>query len=133
TTLSSSTKTTFTRTTSKLLKLTSDTDISCTICKLNFKQAEIEEYLRQHIKNPLLKDFIYDKLKIKKSAIEFDNIFYKLIDFQIKELIETIEKYIEKYGEQFINFISNDIKQEILYNFNKIMFGVVGIIIKFSN
>ncbi|CAG8855099.1 5136_t:CDS:1, partial [Gigaspora margarita] len=120
--------TTFTKTTSKPLEPTSDNNISYPICKINLKQTEIKKHLRQHIRNSLSKDFIYDRLKIKKSAIEFDNIFYKLPDFQIRELIETLQKYIEKYGKQFIDFISDDMKQEILYNFNKIMLGVVGLI-----
>ncbi|CAG8820705.1 40694_t:CDS:2, partial [Gigaspora margarita] len=74
--------------------------------ELEFKQTEIEKHLRQHIKNSLSKDFICDRLKIKK------------------KLIETIEKYIKIYTKQFIDFISDDMKQEILYNFNKIMLGV---------
>ncbi|CAG8850272.1 39784_t:CDS:1, partial [Gigaspora margarita] len=59
------------------------------------KQTEIEEYLKQHIRNPLSKDFICDRLKINKSIIKFNNIFYKLTDFQIRELIKTLQKYIE--------------------------------------
>ncbi|CAG8854252.1 9895_t:CDS:2, partial [Gigaspora margarita] len=102
-TTSSSPTTTFTKTTSKPLEPTSDNNISCPIYKINLKQTEIEKHLRQHIRNLLLKDFIY---------------------FQIRELIEILQKYIEKYGEQFIDFISDDMKQEILYNFDKIMLGV---------
>ncbi|CAG8799874.1 35463_t:CDS:1, partial [Gigaspora margarita] len=123
-TSSSSPTTTFTKTTSKLSEPISKTNVSCPICKLEFKQTEIKEHLRQYIKNPLSKDFIRDRLKIKKSVIEFDNIFYKLTDFQIRELIKTIEKYNEKYGKQFIDFIPEDMKQEILHNFDKIMLGV---------
>ncbi|CAG8854843.1 19137_t:CDS:1, partial [Gigaspora margarita] len=123
-TTSSSPTTTFTKTTSKPSEPISETNVSCPICKINLKQTEIEKHLREHIKNPLSKDFIHDRLKIKKSAIEFDNIFYKLTDFQIRELIETLQKYIEKYGEQFIDFIPDKMKQEIYYNFNKIMLGV---------
>ncbi|CAG8843162.1 6840_t:CDS:1, partial [Gigaspora margarita] len=119
---------------SELPKPISDNNnVSCPICKLEFTQTEIEKHLQEYIRNLLSKDFIHDKLKIKKSAIEFDNIFYKLTDFQIRELIETIEKYIEKYGDQFIDFIPDNIKQEILYNFDKIMLGVIGLIIKLSN
>src|SRR5260363_299772 len=132
-TTSSSPTTTFTKTTSKPSEPRSETNVSCPICKINLKQTEIEKHLKEHIKNPLSKDFIRDRLKIKKSAIEFDNIFYKLTDFQIRELIETLQKYIEKYGEQFIDFIPDEMKQEIYYNFDKIMLGVVGLIIKFSN
>ncbi|KAF0438943.1 hypothetical protein F8M41_004221 [Gigaspora margarita] len=58
-----------------------DSNISCPICKLELKQTEIEERLKQHIRNPLSKDYICDRLKINKSIIEFDNIFYKLTDF----------------------------------------------------
>ena len=76
----------------------SDSNVSCPICKLEFTQKEIEEHLKDHLKNSLSKDFICDRLKINKSAIEFDNIFYKLTDFQIRELIKTLQKYIEKYG-----------------------------------
>ncbi|KAF0365728.1 hypothetical protein F8M41_013697 [Gigaspora margarita] len=110
-----------------------DSNMSCPICKLELKQTEIEEHLKQHIRNPLSKDFICDRLKINKSIIEFDNIFYKLTNFQIRELIKTLQKFIEKYGENFINFLSDEMKQEIYYNFNKLMLGIVGAIIKFSN
>ncbi|CAG8712343.1 15708_t:CDS:1, partial [Gigaspora rosea] len=103
---------------------TSDSNVSCPICKLEFTQKEIEKHLKDHLKNPLSKDFICDKLKINKSAIEFDNIFYKLTDFQIRELIETLQKYIEKYGENFINFLPDEMKQEIYYNFDKLILGM---------
>ncbi|KAF0449841.1 ribonuclease H-like protein [Gigaspora margarita] len=106
-TTSSSPTTTFTKTTLKPLEPTFDNNISCPICEINLKQTEIEKHLRQHIRNPLLKDFICDRLKIKKGAIEFDNIFYKLKDFQIRKLIETLQKYIEKYGKNDI--VKNDL------------------------
>ncbi|CAG8813847.1 12181_t:CDS:1, partial [Gigaspora rosea] len=75
------TKTTFTRTTSELLEPISDSDVSCQICKIKLKQTEIEERLKKHLKNPLSKDFIHNKLQIKKHLTEFDDmkaIFYKL-------------------------------------------------------
>ncbi|KAF0394055.1 hypothetical protein F8M41_010374 [Gigaspora margarita] len=108
---SSSTKSTFTptktdnipsKTTSlellKQPKPTSENNVSCPICQLELTQIKIEFYLKEHIKNPLSKDFICNRLKINKNAIEFDNIFYKLTNFQIRELIETLQKYIEKYA-----------------------------------
>ncbi|KAF0420418.1 hypothetical protein F8M41_006989 [Gigaspora margarita] len=113
--------------------VSTNSNISCLICKLELKQTEIEKHLKQHIRNPLSKDFICNRLKINKSVIEFDNIFYKLTDFQIRELIKTLQKYIEKYGKNFINFLSDEMKQEIYYNFDKLMLGIVGAIIKFSN
>ncbi|RIB02205.1 hypothetical protein C2G38_2228462 [Gigaspora rosea] len=61
----SSTKTTSTRTTSELSEPISDSDVSCQICKIKLKQTEIEEHLKEHLKNPLSKDFIYNKLQIK--------------------------------------------------------------------
>ncbi|CAG8679499.1 20286_t:CDS:2, partial [Gigaspora rosea] len=106
TTSTSSTKITSTRTTSESLEPISDSDISCQICKIELKQTEIEQHLKEHLKNPLLKDFIYNKLQMKKHLTEFDNIkaiFYKLTDVKIREMIETIQKYIEKYGEQTNN------------------------------
>ncbi|RIB03240.1 hypothetical protein C2G38_2225693 [Gigaspora rosea] len=115
TTSTSSTKITSTRTTSESLEPISDSDISCQICKIELKQTEIEQHLKEHLKNPLLKDFIYNKLQMKKHLTEFDNIkaiFYKLTDVKIREMIETIQKYIEKYGEQFINFISDEINKK---------------------
>ncbi|RIA99812.1 hypothetical protein C2G38_2237585 [Gigaspora rosea] len=45
---------------------TSDSNVSCPVCKLEFIQKEIEEHLKDHLKNPLSKDFICDRLKIKK-------------------------------------------------------------------
>ncbi|CAG8625255.1 12149_t:CDS:1, partial [Gigaspora rosea] len=44
---------------------------------------------------------------------EFDNmkaIFYKVTNVKIRELIETLKKYIEKYGENFINYLLKDLK-----------------------
>ncbi|CAG8806820.1 42221_t:CDS:2, partial [Gigaspora margarita] len=133
---SSSTKSTFTptktdnipsKTTSSELpkqpEPTFENNVSCSICQLEFTQIEIKPHLKEHIKNLLSKDFICDKLKINKNAIEFDNIFYKLTNFQIRELIKTLQKYIEKYSENFINFLPDDMKQEILHNFDKIIIG----------
>ncbi|CAG8856105.1 19758_t:CDS:1, partial [Gigaspora margarita] len=43
-----------------------DSNISCPICKLELKQTKIKEHLKQHIRNPLSKDFICNRLKINK-------------------------------------------------------------------
>ncbi|RIB16745.1 hypothetical protein C2G38_2189108 [Gigaspora rosea] len=58
---SSSTKTTSTKTISELLEPISDSDVSCQICKIKLKQTEIEERLKEHLKNLLSKDFIHNK------------------------------------------------------------------------
>ena len=60
-------------------------------------------------------------------------IINKITDVRVKEIIEEIQKLIETYGEQFIDYIHEEMKEQILYNFNKIMMGVIGSIIRFSN
>jgi hypothetical protein len=73
---------------------------------------------------------------MKKQSTGVDKmkeIINKLTDIQVKELIEKIQKLIEKYGEEFINYIPDEMKEQILYNFDKIMLGIVGTIIKYSN
>ncbi|CAG8754621.1 11363_t:CDS:2, partial [Gigaspora margarita] len=79
-------------------------------------------------KNPLSKETIYDKLKIKKQSTSFTKmkeIINKITDIRIKKIIEEIQKLIETYGEQFINYIPKEMKKQILYNFNKIMIVVI--------
>ncbi|CAG8561987.1 25681_t:CDS:2 [Racocetra persica] len=102
--------------------------ISYPICKNEFKENKIELYLKEHIKNPLLKDTVHDKLGMKKQSIVFDKIkelVSKLTDIQVKELIDKIQKLIEKYREKFIDYIPDEIKEQILYNFDKIMIGII--------
>ncbi|CAG8786230.1 886_t:CDS:2, partial [Dentiscutata erythropus] len=101
-----------------------DNLVSYPICKLELKESKIKTHLKDYIKNPLAKDFICDKLKMKKQATGFDKmkeIIYKLTDIQVKKIIEEIQKLIEKYGEQFIDYIPDEMKEKILYNFDKIM------------
>ncbi|CAG8823166.1 20856_t:CDS:1, partial [Racocetra persica] len=59
--------------------------ISCPICKNEFKESEIEQHLKEHIKNLLSKDTVNNKLEIKKQSIAFDKIkelVSKLTDIQ---------------------------------------------------
>jgi hypothetical protein len=73
---------------------------------------------------------------MKKQSTGVDKmkeIINKLTDIQVKELIEKIQKLIEKYGEESINYIPDEMKEQILYNFDKIMLGIVGTIIRYSN
>ena len=60
-------------------------------------------------------------------------IINKITDVRVKEIIEEIHKLIKTYSKQFIDYISEEIKEQILYNFDKIMIGVIGSIIRFSN
>ncbi|RIB20245.1 hypothetical protein C2G38_2179762 [Gigaspora rosea] len=46
------------KTISELPEPTSDSNVSCPICKLEFTQIKIEEHLKDHIKNPLSEDLI---------------------------------------------------------------------------
>ncbi|CAG8789376.1 21237_t:CDS:2 [Racocetra persica] len=67
--------------------------ISCPICKNEFKENEIELHLKEYIKNPLSKDTVHNKLKMKKQSIAFDKmkeLVSKLTDIQVKELIDRI-------------------------------------------
>ncbi|KAF0456429.1 hypothetical protein F8M41_001367 [Gigaspora margarita] len=133
TTTSSSTTSTTIPSTNNIPEPTFEIKVTCRICKLEFKQTEIEDHFRDHILNPLSQDDIQDKLKLKKKGFENLNaILYKLNDIQLKEFIDTIKKYIEKHGEDFISFLPDKIKQQILYNFDKIIFGIVTALINFS-
>src|SRR5260363_167605 len=117
-------------------KPTSENYISCPICKEELKENKIKKHLKEHIKNPLSKETICDKLKIKKQSISFTKmkeIINKITDVRVKEIIEEIQKLIETYGEQFIDYIPKEMKEQILYNFDKITMGVIGSIIRFSN
>ncbi|CAG8798870.1 489_t:CDS:2, partial [Racocetra persica] len=67
---------------------------------------------------------VCDKLGMKKQSIVFHKIkelVSKLTNIQVKELIDKIQKLIEKYREKFIEYIPDEMKQQILYNFDKIM------------
>ncbi|KAF0559872.1 hypothetical protein F8M41_004386 [Gigaspora margarita] len=68
----------------------SENYISCPICKEELKESEIENHLKE---NPLSKDTICDKLKIKKHSTSFTRIkeiINKITDVRIKEIIEKI-------------------------------------------
>ncbi|CAG8805501.1 9682_t:CDS:2, partial [Racocetra persica] len=96
--------------------------ISCLICKNEFKESKIKQHFKEYIKNSLSKDTVHDKLEIKKQAIVFEKmkeLVSKLTDFQVKELIDKIQNLIKKYSEKFINYIPDEMKEQILYNFDK--------------
>ncbi|CAG8483021.1 9517_t:CDS:2 [Racocetra fulgida] len=102
--------------------------ISCPICKNEFKESKIQQHLKEYIKNPLSKDTVCDKLGMKKQSIAFDKmkeLVSKLTDIQVKELVDKIQKLIETYGEKFIEYIPDEMKEQILYNFDKIMIGII--------
>ncbi|CAG8820363.1 44266_t:CDS:2, partial [Gigaspora margarita] len=82
----------------------SENYVSCPICKEELKENVIEKHLKEHIKNPLSKETIH---------------------VRVKEIIEKIQKLIETYGEQFINYIPEEMKEQILYNFDKIIMDVI--------
>ncbi|CAG8493145.1 522_t:CDS:2 [Racocetra persica] len=89
--------------------------ISCPICKNEFKENEIKLHLKEYIKNLLSKDTVRDKLEVKRQSLVFDKIkelVSKLTDIQVKELIDKIQKLIEKYREKFIDYIPNEIKEK---------------------
>ncbi|KAF0524909.1 hypothetical protein F8M41_014861 [Gigaspora margarita] len=115
-------------------KPTSENYVSCPICKEELKKNKIEKHLKEHIKNPLSKETIRDKLKIKKQSTGFTRIkeiINKITDIRVKKNYKRNTKLIETYGKHIINYISEEMKEQILYNFDKIMVGVIGSIIRF--
>ncbi|CAG8838600.1 18612_t:CDS:2, partial [Gigaspora margarita] len=60
----------------------------------------------------------------KNTPTSTTKIINKITDIRVKEIIEEIQKLIETYSEQFINYIPKEMKEQ-LYNFNKIMMSII--------